>query len=104
MTWYRCYIHSVGGGVYCEGPLEFKNKFGAEEYAYDMAIDDYESFKGYHGIPDIGDIFDSWEDYGFEEYPFYDDAWECYQEERENWLDYWVKEAKDENDIDEDYQ
>lgn len=54
MAWYRCYIHSVGGGVYCEGPLEFKNKFGAEKYAYDMAIDDYESFEGYHGIPDIG--------------------------------------------------
>ena len=104
MAWYRCYIHSVGGGVYCEGPIEFKNKSDAEEYAYDMAINDYESFEGCHGIPDIGDIFDNWEDYGFEEYPSYDDAWECYREERENWVDYWVKEAKDENDIDEDYQ
>lgn len=104
MAWYRCYIRSVGGGVECEGPLEFKNKFAAEEYAYDMAIDDYESFEGNHGIPDVGDIFDNWEDYCFDEYPSYDDAWACYQEERENWLDCWVKEAKDENDIDEDYQ
>ena len=69
MAWYRYYIYSVGGGVDCEGPLEFKNKSDAEGYAYDMAINDYESFEGYHGIPVIGDIFDNWEDYGFEEYP-----------------------------------
>lgn len=69
MAWYRCYIYSVGGGVDCEGPLEFKNKSDAEGYAYDMAINDYESFEGYHGIPDIEDIFDNWEDYGLRSTP-----------------------------------
>lgn len=104
MAWYRCYVYSVGGGEYCEGPLEFKNRHDAEEYAYDMAINDYESFEGYHGIPDIGDIMEDKEGYNLDEDATEDDCWEVYYEQRESWMNYWVKEASGPDDIDEDYQ
>ena len=104
MAWYRLYVNSVGNSSICEGPIECSDKDVAMYVVRNMAIEDYESFEGYHGIPDIGDIFDNWEDYGFDEYPSQDAAWECYQEERESWLDYWVEEASGPDDIDEDYQ
>lgn len=104
MAWYRCYIKSVGGGIECENPIEFKSEEDAMYYAREIAIEDYEMFEGYHGIPNMEDIFDNWEEYGLEEYPSQDAAWECYQETRENWIDYWVEEASGPDDIDEDYQ
>ena len=104
MNWYRLYIDSVGGGVICEGPEEFRSERSALEEAYYLAIDDYESFKGYHGIPDIGDIMDNPEEYGLDADAAGDDCWSVYYEQREDWLSYWVEEASGPNDIDEDYQ
>ena len=102
--WYRLYIKSVGGGIECEGPREYRTKNEALDDASQMAIEDYESFEGYHGIPDIGDIMDDKEEYGLDKDATEDDCWEGYYEQRENWLDYWVKRAKGPDDIDEDYQ
>lgn len=102
--WYRLYIHSVGGGEVCEGPREFKSKENAQDEARIMAIDDYESFEGYHGIPDIGDIMENMEDYGLDRDATEDDCWDVYYEQREGWLDYWVEEASGPDDIDEDLQ
>lgn len=104
MAWYRCYIHSVGGGIECEGPIEFNDKDSAYEYAYEMAISDYESFEGYHGIISAADIFDCPEDFGLKDSCSRDEIWEVYQEIKEDAIDYWIVEAKDETDIDEDYQ
>ena len=104
MNWYRLYIDSVGGGVICEGPEEFRSERSALEEAYYLAIDDYESFEGYHGIPDIGDIMDNPEEYGLDADAAGDDCWSVYYEQREDWLSYWVEEASGLNDIDEDYQ
>ena len=59
--WYRLYFHSVGGGEACEGPREFKSEEDARDAARIIAIDDYESFEGYLGVPDIGDIMDDME-------------------------------------------
>lgn len=102
--WYRLYIHSVGGGEVCEGPYEYKSKENAQDEARIMAIDDYESFEGYHGIPDIGDIMENMEEYGLDRDATEDDCWDVYYEQREGWLDYWVEEASGPDDIDEDYQ
>lgn len=104
MAWYRCYCSSVGGGSYYEGPMEFRNKNEADEYAYNMAVEDYESFEGHHGIPGLGDIKDYPEYYGLSEDASEDEYWDAYREERENWLDYWVEEANGPDDIDEDYR
>ena len=102
--WYRLYVRSVGGGTICEGPFEYKDKRDATDEAYNMAVEDYESFEGYHGIPDIGDIMEHKEDYGVEEDANEDECWEAYYEQRENWLNYWAEEAEGPDDIDEDYQ
>ena len=102
--WYRLYINSVGGGTECEGPMEYKSERDALDDARQMAIDDYESFAGYHGITDIGDIMECPEDYGLDSDADKEACWEAYYEEREGWMDYWVKEATGPDDIDEDYQ
>lgn len=102
--WYRLYINSVGGGTECEGPHEYNTEDEAMEDARLMAIDDYESFEGYHGIPDIGDIMENMEDYGLDRDASEDDCWDVYYEQRESWLNYWVAEASGPDDIDEDYQ
>ena len=44
------------------------------------------------------------DEYGLSENASEDDCWDTYYEVRESWIDYWVEEAKDENDIDKDYQ
>ena len=104
MNWYRLYISSVGGGTVCEGPLEFSSKDIATQAAYDMAVEDYESFEGLHGIPDVGDIMEDKEGYNLSEDASEDECWEAYYEQRESWLNYWAEEASGPDDKDEDYQ
>lgn len=104
MAWYRLYVNSVGNGAICEGPIECSDEDVAMYVVRNMAIEDYESFEGYHGIPDIGDIMDDREDYGLSKDASEDECWDAYYEQRESWLDYWVEEASGPDDIDEDYQ
>lgn len=104
MNWYRLYVNSVGGGTICEGPLEFSSKDIATQAAYDMAVEDYESFEGLHGIPDVGDIMEDKEGYNLSEDASEDECWEAYYEQRESWLSYWAEEASGPDDKDEDYQ
>jgi hypothetical protein len=94
----------VGGGTVCEGPLEFSSKDIATQAAYDMAVEDYESFEGLHGIPDIGDIMEDKEGYNLSEDASEDECWEVYYEQRESWLNYWAEEASGPDDKDESYQ
>jgi hypothetical protein len=104
MNWYRLYISSVGGGTVCEGPFEFSSKDIATQAAYDMAVEDYESFEGLHSIPDVGDIMEDKEGYNLSEDASEDECWEVYYEQRESWLNYWAEEASGPDDKDEDYQ
>lgn len=104
MNWYRLYISSVGGGTVCEGPLEFSSKDIATQAAYDMTVEDYESFEGLYGIPDVGDIMEDKEGYNLSEDASEDECWEAYYEQRESWLSYWAEEASGPDDKDEDYQ
>lgn len=104
MNWYRLYVNSVGGSTECYGPEEHKTKNDAMDEARVFAIEDYESFEGYHGIPDIGDVMDEPEEYGLDADASEDECWEVYYDLRESWLDYWVEEASGPDDKDEDYQ
>lgn len=103
MAWYRLYVDSVVGGVICEGPQEFSSEQSALEKAYDLAIEDYEFFEDYRGIPGINDIMENPEEYGLDADAAGDDCWSVYYEQREDWLSYWVEEASGPNDLDEDY-
>jgi hypothetical protein len=104
MNWYRLYVSSVGGGTICEGPFKFISKDIATQAAYDIAVEDYESFEGLHGIPDVGDIMEDKEGYNLSEDASEDECWEVYYEQRESWLSYWAEEASGPDDKDEDYQ
>lgn len=82
--------------------LEFSSREEAYEYAYQMAIEDYESFEGLHGIRDMAQIAE--EDFGIEDW--YDkeglnlsdiDAVQtAYIEEREGVIHYCAKEISEE--------
>ena len=104
MNWYRLYVESVGGGTNCSYPEQHACIEDAYVAAHELAVEDYESFEGYHGIPDIGDIMDEPEEYGLDTDAAGDECWEVYYEQRESWLSYWVEEASGPDDIDEDYQ
>jgi hypothetical protein len=56
----------------------------AEKEAYYAAIEEYESYEGLHGLRTVDEIM---EEDGLE----YDEAMEVYNDERESWLDYYVK-------------
>lgn len=67
---------------------EFKNKKDAERYAYQMAIEEYQSYEGLHGLRTIDDIIE-------EEGVDFDEAESIYNDEMESWLDYGVEEVKE---------
>ena len=64
--------------------VEAKSLKDAEDYAYQSAIVDYESYEGLHGIMDIDDVC---EDRDIEDRDS-EEAWDAYQEERESQLNY----------------
>ena len=85
-----------------EDYLEFNSKEEAYEYAYQQAIEDYESFEGLHGIRNMAQIAE--EDFGIEDW--YDnedlnladiDAIQtAYIEEREGVIHYCAEEVSEE--------
>ena len=85
-----------------EDYLEFSSQEEAYEYAYQMAIEDYESFEGLHGIRDMAQIAE--EDFGIEDWYVKDglnlgdiDAVQtAYIEERESVIHYYAEEISEE--------
>lgn len=76
----------LGGGF---GGAHYKEtisctKEEAEDYAYQAAIEEYESHEGSHGLRTLEEIM---EEEGYDE----EEAQELYNDERESWLDYYVK-------------
>ena len=62
----------------------------AEKEAYQLAVDNYESYAGYHGIPSIEEVAEEMFEVPFGELTegeVYDVEIEYYQQ-MENWLDY----------------
>lgn len=84
-----------GGAKYVE-TIEFPSYEEAEDYALELAIEEYQGYEGLHGIRSISEIM---EDEGLDE----DDAELEYLEERDSWLDYYVEEI-DEDEEEDDYE
>ena len=63
----------------------------AEEYAYEMACQEYEQYDGMHGLRSISDIME-------EDGLSMEDAEQDWQYERESWLDYGAEEWTPEGD------
>ena len=85
------------GGAKFQGTYEYNTLKEAEEDAYQLAVEEYQSYEGYHGIM-------SWEDckqdlidtYGEDEIDE-EDIDLHYTEEVEGWLSYYVKLHDDNN-------
>lgn len=63
---------------------DFESEEKASEYAWEMAIESYESYEGLHGLRTTEEI-------KVDEEVEFEEALEMYEEERESWLDYYVK-------------
>ncbi len=85
---------SFGGAEYIE-TIEAIDIDNATEYAYHMAIEEYQSYEGNYGIMDMEDIRQEFEDEGID----YDesDVEERYTDELEMWIDYFAVEVTEED-------
>ena len=76
--------------------MEFNSQAEANEYAYQSAIDDYESYEGLHGIRSMREIAEEDFDADLDELDYdtamYIDIETTYIEERENCLSYSAEE------------
>jgi len=84
-------FYGLGGGFggASEGEIEeFENEDIAMEYAFSCACEKYDNYAGYYGLRDIQQIM---EQDDVDE----DEAENIYNDEREGWLDYYVKLAEE---------
>lgn len=77
-----------------EEVIEAKDLKAAEHYAYDCAVNDYESYEGLHGVMDIDDVC---AEYNIEDRNS-SEAWDAYIEERENNINYEAIEFDSDNE------
>jgi len=61
----------------------------AEDYAYEIACQEYDSYDGMYGLRSVTMIMEE------DKIEDYEEAKEIWAEEREGWLDYCVKEIKE---------
>ena len=76
--------------------MEFNSQQEANEYAYQSALDDYESYEGLHGIRGMREIAEEDFDLDFDELDYNTADWvdveTTYIEERENQISYSAEE------------
>jgi hypothetical protein len=91
------------GGARYETTEEFESEEKAVDYAYECACQVYESYAGLHGLLDWDGVKEDLIVSGFytEEEITDEIIEEAYNESREIWLDYYVKEVQ-EGDTEED--
>ena len=100
---YRIYAGMGGGfgGANYVGWLETDDREEAESYAREIAIEEYQSYEGCHGIM-------SWDDCrkdlieSFGEEPSEEDVDTHYREEIESWTSWYVKPTTGPDDIDDE--
>lgn len=69
---------------------EYNDIEEATEAAYEYAVEEYQSYEGYHGLTSYNDIKENPEEYGLDENPEAEDVDEVYTEEVENWIEYYA--------------
>lgn len=81
-----------GGAEFIE-TIEADNEFEAEEYAYQYAVDMYQSYEGYYGILSWEDCYNALKEYGPDTF---DDNMvdDYYLNEIESWIVYYVIEVE----------
>ena len=69
---------------------EYNDIEEATKAAYEYAVEEYQSYEGYHGLASYNDIKENPEDYGLDEDPEAENIDEVYTEEVENWIEYYA--------------
>ena len=94
---YKIYAGLSGGfgGAHYTCTEEFDTRDCAESYAFESACEIYDSYEGLYGLRPVDDIISK---YDVDE----ERALEIYQEERESWIDYYVKEVSSFEDNDDE--
>lgn len=104
MAWYKIYAGLGGGfgGTHFQSTEEFPNEDEAYSYAYNIAVNEYKSYEGCHGVLSWEDcqedLNDSFPDMDFND----EDVDNHYQEEIESWIEYYVVLANGPKDTDDD--
>ena len=98
MGYYKIYAGlggSFGGANYID-TIEFEDEDAANDYAFELACEQYYSYGGYHGLFNRKDAL--------EENPYLtdDELTEMEDEDRESWIDYYIIETNSLDDSDED--
>ena len=75
------------GGATYQGTGDFSSLDSAEEMAYQLASEEYESYEGNHGIRSWADVADE-EGLDYEEDE--DEINEIYEDEKESWMEYYA--------------
>lgn len=83
---YAGLVCGFGGPTY-QGTGEFDDVDSAIDYAYQMAIEEYQSYEGFHGILDWDDVAEQEELDPEEDEEAINVA---YQEEVESWIEYYA--------------
>lgn len=97
MNEYNIYTGLSGGfgGAKYHSTILCNNLDEAEEYAWELACQDYEEYCGCHGLR-------TWEDIAMEEMTYDEDLiGQIYNSEMEYWIDYYAK-LTSEDDLEED--
>lgn len=91
------------GGPTYQGTGEFSDEDSAIDYAYQMAIEEYQSYEGFHGILDWDDVAEQEE---LDPETESDSIDQAYVDEIESWIEYYavLMEEDEEFDPEEYYE
>lgn len=103
MAWFKIYAGLGGGfgGANYHGTYEYNSMDDAQDDAYQLALEEYQSYEGCHGIMSWQDCYEDLRD-SFGEEPDEEDVDLHYREEIESWISCYVKPATGPDDQDED--
>lgn len=108
MRRFKIYAGMSGGfgGATYEGTIEAASERDAEQYAYDLAVEQYQSYEGYHGILSWEECKEDLHDSGMledlTENECEDLVNEHYLNEIDSWIDFYVVEIFDDEELEEE--
>lgn len=90
---YNIYAELGGGfgGAEFYSSEDFSSEEDAVEYARDVAIQEYQSYEGCHGIYGLQDIREEYQDFGLDDDFTNEELEEVYLEEIESCIEYYVE-------------
>lgn len=111
MSKYNIYAGLSGGfgGYQYHCTEEYENKEEALDAARELAIEEYQSYEGSHGLSSEADILEDYlEDNGLLHDELtesdYEEIWDMYMEEVEGWLSYMVTTIEEDPNHDRFYK